>query len=71
MVWEQRTTTIVMMTRIEERGRIKCDVYWPQEGSDMYGPVLVTLTNQMELATYTLRTFQIERVSCQVICRNV
>lgn len=62
MVWEQRSATIVMMTRTEERGRIKCDEYWPHEGTEWYGPVMVTLTNIMELATYTVRTFQIERV---------
>lgn len=63
MVWEQRSATIVMMTKLEERARLKCDMYWPLEGTEKYGPVLVTLTNSMELATYTVRTFQIERVS--------
>ncbi|XP_023394362.1 receptor-type tyrosine-protein phosphatase S [Pteropus vampyrus] len=27
MVWEQRSATIVMMTRLEEKSRIKCDQY--------------------------------------------
>ena len=63
MVWEQRSATIVMMTKLEERARVKCDTYWPCEGSEMYGPIIVTLTDCMELATYTVRTFQIEKVS--------
>lgn len=63
MVWEQRSATIVMMTKLEERARVKCDTYWPSEGTEMYGPIIVTLTDCMELATYTVRTFQIERVS--------
>ena len=63
MVWEQRSATIVMMTKLEERARVKCDAYWPSEGTEMYGPIIVTLTDCMELATYTVRTFQIERVS--------
>ena len=25
MVWEQRSSTIVMLTRLEERARVKCD----------------------------------------------
>ncbi len=25
MVWEQRSATIVMLTKLEERARIKCD----------------------------------------------
>jgi len=52
-----------MMTRLEERSRLKCDTYWPLEGTEAYGPIIVTLTDCMELATYTVRTFQIERVS--------
>ncbi|VDM34101.1 unnamed protein product, partial [Hydatigera taeniaeformis] len=32
MVWEQRSTTIVAMTRLEERERIKCEQYWPSSG---------------------------------------
>uniref|UniRef100_A0A5K3F4M5 protein-tyrosine-phosphatase n=1 Tax=Mesocestoides corti TaxID=53468 RepID=A0A5K3F4M5_MESCO len=32
MVWEQRTSTIVAMTRLEERERIKCEQYWPTSG---------------------------------------
>ena len=63
MMWEQRSATIVMMTKLEERARVKCDAYWPAEGSEMYGPIIVTLTDSMELATYTVRTFQIEKVS--------
>ncbi|VDN35619.1 unnamed protein product, partial [Dibothriocephalus latus] len=29
MVWEQRSSIIVAMTRLEERTRIKCEQYWP------------------------------------------
>lgn len=32
MVWEQRSSTIVAMTRLEERERIKCEQYWPTSG---------------------------------------
>ncbi|XP_053326054.1 receptor-type tyrosine-protein phosphatase F isoform X5 [Spea bombifrons] len=57
MVWEQRTTTIVMMTRLEEKSRVKCDQYWPSRGSETYGMIQVTLLDTVELATYTVRTF--------------
>ena len=63
MVWEQRSATIVMLTRLEERGRIKCDQYWPTRGTESYGVMSVTLTDTQELATYVIRTFQLQRVS--------
>ena len=62
MMWEQRSYTIVMMTRLEERARIKCDQYWPSKGTQTYGPVYVTLTEIQELASYVVRTFQLQRV---------
>ena len=37
MVWEERTRTIVMLTRLEERSRTKCDQYWPTRGTSLYG----------------------------------
>ncbi|XP_065698706.2 receptor-type tyrosine-protein phosphatase F isoform X10 [Patagioenas fasciata] len=57
MVWEQRTATIVMMTRLEEKSRVKCDQYWPSRGTETYGMIQVTLVDTVELATYTVRNF--------------
>ncbi|XP_078264456.1 protein tyrosine phosphatase receptor type Fa isoform X6 [Rhinoraja longicauda] len=57
MVWEQRTVTIVMMTRLEEKSRVKCDQYWPCRGTETYGMIQVTLLDTVELATYSVRTF--------------
>lgn len=61
MCWELRTSTIVMMTRLEERARIKCDQYWPSRGSETYDQMNVTITDTQELATYCIRTFQLGR----------
>ncbi|XP_041430145.1 protein tyrosine phosphatase receptor type D S homeolog isoform X37 [Xenopus laevis] len=57
MMWEQRSATVVMMTKMEERSRIKCDQYWPSRGTETYGLIQVTLLDTVELATYTVRTF--------------
>ncbi|XP_078484648.1 receptor-type tyrosine-protein phosphatase F [Ciona intestinalis] len=59
MVWEQRSTIIVMMTKCEERCKVKCDQYWPNEGYETYGLIGVTLVDEIELATYCVRTFTI------------
>ncbi|XP_070116234.1 receptor-type tyrosine-protein phosphatase F isoform X28 [Equus caballus] len=61
MVWEQRTATVVMMTRLEEKSRVKCDQYWPARGTETYGLIQVTLLDTVELATYTVRTFALHR----------
>ncbi|XP_035385711.1 receptor-type tyrosine-protein phosphatase delta isoform X5 [Electrophorus electricus] len=57
MVWEQRSANIVMMTKLEERSRVKCDQYWPTRGTETYGLIQVTLLDTVELATYCVRTF--------------
>ncbi|XP_029285277.1 protein tyrosine phosphatase receptor type Fa [Cottoperca gobio] len=57
MVWEQRTCTIIMMTRLEEKSRVKCDQYWPSRGTETYGMIQVTVLDTVELATYSVRTF--------------
>ncbi|XP_064346291.1 receptor-type tyrosine-protein phosphatase delta isoform X14 [Camelus dromedarius] len=57
MIWEQRSATVVMMTKLEERSRVKCDQYWPSRGTETHGLVQVTLLDTVELATYCVRTF--------------
>ncbi|XP_013884067.1 receptor-type tyrosine-protein phosphatase delta isoform X15 [Austrofundulus limnaeus] len=57
MVWEQHTANIVMMTKLEEKSRVKCDQYWPTRGTETYGLIQVTLLDTVELATYSMRTF--------------
>ncbi|KAK0083318.1 hypothetical protein PV326_006773, partial [Microctonus aethiopoides] len=62
MVWEQRVSIIVMITNLVERGRPKCDMYWPKEGSETYGHVQVTLVKEDVMATYTIRTLHIRHL---------
>nr|XP_019964257.1 PREDICTED: receptor-type tyrosine-protein phosphatase S-like isoform X3 [Paralichthys olivaceus] len=61
MVWEQRAASVVMMTRLEEKSRIKCDQYWPSRGTDTYGMIQVTLLDTMELATFCVRTLSLHK----------
>ncbi|XP_053228588.1 receptor-type tyrosine-protein phosphatase S isoform X1 [Podarcis raffonei] len=61
MVWEQRSATVVMMTKLEEKSRIKCDQYWPGRGTDTYGMIQVTLLDTIELATFCVRTFSLHK----------
>ncbi|KAM4536555.1 receptor-type tyrosine-protein phosphatase delta isoform 15-T19 [Odontesthes bonariensis] len=57
MIWEQRSAIVVMMTKLEERSRVKCDQYWPTRATETYGLIQITLLDTVELATYCVRTF--------------
>ncbi|XP_038123397.1 receptor-type tyrosine-protein phosphatase S-like isoform X23 [Cyprinodon tularosa] len=59
MIWEQRSAIVVMMTKLEERSRVKCDQYWPTRGTETYGLIQITLLDTVELATYCVRTFSL------------
>ena len=64
LVWEQNSRTLIMLTNVQERGKTKCEVYWPREvgSSTVFGPVEVTLSDFTQLADYTIRCFSLHKV---------
>lgn len=45
--------------------QVKCDQYWPSRGTETYGMIQVTMVDTAELATYSVRTFSLYKVSSQ------
>uniref|UniRef100_A0A8C0LEW8 Receptor-type tyrosine-protein phosphatase U n=1 Tax=Canis lupus dingo TaxID=286419 RepID=A0A8C0LEW8_CANLU len=60
MVWQEHCSSIVMITKLVEVGRVKCSRYWPED-SEMYGDIQITLVKTETLAEYVVRTFALER----------
>ncbi|PIO35274.1 hypothetical protein AB205_0017030, partial [Aquarana catesbeiana] len=60
MVWQEHCSSIVMITKLVEVGRVKCSKYWP-DTTETYGDIRITLINTETLAEYTVRTLALER----------
>ncbi|KAL4233316.1 hypothetical protein ACF0H5_007998 [Mactra antiquata] len=60
MLWEQNARNIVMLTKCIEKGREKCDKYWPT-GSDavFYGDLQVATLNETLFPDWTVTEFRI------------
>ena len=59
LVWQERAPSIVMITNLEEGGKIKCQRYWPETGRCGFGPFTVTLTDEQIFADYTIRKLEL------------
>ena len=63
LVWDYNIPTIVMLTNLMEKMKVKCSQYWPNTGSQQYANINVTLINTIQQADFTIRHFQIKSVS--------
>ncbi|XP_076445477.1 uncharacterized protein LOC143283186 [Babylonia areolata] len=62
MVWEQKSSLIVMLSDLQERGRPKVDMYWPELHTKLqYGDIIVELTTSSTLNKFIIRTFRLHK----------
>ncbi|KAB5542066.1 hypothetical protein PHYPO_G00087170 [Pangasianodon hypophthalmus] len=60
MVWEQNVHNVVMVTQCVEKGRVKCDQYWPVDREPLYyGDLVVHMLSESVLSEWTIREFKI------------
>ena len=64
MIWQENVHTIAMVTNLKESNKIKCQQYWPDDGSKNFGPFIVTITDLQMFADYTIRLLQLEVIYC-------
>uniref|UniRef100_A0A4W3K7I1 protein-tyrosine-phosphatase n=1 Tax=Callorhinchus milii TaxID=7868 RepID=A0A4W3K7I1_CALMI len=74
MAWEQNIHNIVMVTQCVEKGRVKCDHYWPFDHDALYyGDLIVQLLSESVLPEWTIREFKIcneDQLDCARIVRH-
>ncbi|XP_011298900.1 tyrosine-protein phosphatase 10D isoform X2 [Fopius arisanus] len=62
MVWESNSRAIVMLTRCIEKGREKCDHYWPMDTLPVYyGDICVTVLNETRYPDWSITEFMLCR----------
>ncbi|XP_057613431.1 receptor-type tyrosine-protein phosphatase beta isoform X2 [Chionomys nivalis] len=60
MAWEQNVHNIVMVTQCVEKGRVKCDHYWPADQDSLYyGDLILQMVSESVLPEWTIREFKI------------
>ncbi|XP_074388823.1 receptor-type tyrosine-protein phosphatase T isoform X1 [Zonotrichia albicollis] len=63
MVWQEKTSVIVMLTGLVEQNKIKCEQYWPEQ-EQVYGDFTVTLNNTWTTTGLVKRIFCLQKAGC-------
>jgi protein-tyrosine phosphatase len=63
MAWEQKCHIIVMLSDLQESGKLKVDQYWPESLNEPinFENVIVEVTNFSQLNKYIIRNFRITK----------
>jgi len=63
MLWEQQIYVVVMLTNLNEGGKIKAHPYWPDQSTKQYGDIFVTCKSEEEYmgGDFIKRTFSVSK----------
>ena len=70
MIWEHKLCTIVMVTKLVENGREKCQRYWPSGPGQVLETgtgIVVTLMEVKVFTDYEIRVMSVTNVSKQLV----
>lgn len=71
MCWESGSRAIVMLTRCVEKGREKCDRYWPYDTRPVYyGDIAVTSLNESRFPDWTVTELMVCRGAEQRVVKH-
>ncbi|XP_045478955.1 tyrosine-protein phosphatase 10D isoform X2 [Harmonia axyridis] len=71
MVWESNSRAIIMLTRCVEKGREKCDHYWPYDTLPVYyGDISVQILNETRYQDWNVSEFMVCRGDQQRVVRH-
>ncbi|CAB4069100.1 unnamed protein product [Lepeophtheirus salmonis] len=64
MVWQERASCIVMVTRTFDFIRVMCVQYWPagKNREEIYSGIGVTVENEEQLANFMIRTIRLRKL---------
>ncbi|XP_018421887.1 PREDICTED: tyrosine-protein phosphatase non-receptor type 1 [Nanorana parkeri] len=69
MVWEQKSSGVVMLNRVIEKGSIKCAQYWPKKEDSLMAfddaNLKLTLLSEDIKSYYTIRVLELENLGTQ------
>ncbi|XP_041436655.1 receptor-type tyrosine-protein phosphatase kappa isoform X3 [Xenopus laevis] len=61
MVWQEKSSVIVMLTALEEQNKVKCERYWPEE-IQTYGDIRVSVESTSQTGAFISRSFTLQKV---------
>ncbi|XP_017783937.1 PREDICTED: tyrosine-protein phosphatase 10D [Nicrophorus vespilloides] len=71
MCWESNSRAIIMLTRCVEKGREKCDHYWPYDTVPVYyGDISVQILNESRYPDWNISEFMVCRGDIQRVIRH-